>query len=368
MLDVVLSEGGLYLPELDLHLDAQVTGARATFVSHAHADHGGEGTGGVVLASPETLALLAARGRDPAAPSRPLEWNGAIDWPLASGGAARLSIAPAGHVLGAAQLVVDHRGERFVYTGDYRSGPGATSMAGAPVPCDQLVIESTYGLPIFSFPPRERVWADVVTFCEQALAAGRTPALLGYALGTAQEAASHLLAAGLPIVAHGAVYKVSRAYEALGVPLGVADGRMRAYAEEAGDRHHATTPPVGDLQGSPRRQGKRKGLDPGLVLLLPPRAAASMLRGRGDAVAVGFVSGNALLDAAVERSRADAGFPVSNHADFDDLVATVRASSPREVVVTHGDAPKVFARLLEAAGFRARALSRGPIDARAEEA
>jgi hypothetical protein len=99
------------------------------------------------------------------------------------------------------------------------------------------------------------------------------------------------------------------------------------------------------------------------VLLVPPRAAPRMLRAQRDAFRVGYCSGWAILDAAVEQQRADAAFPVSNHADFDDLFAVVRAAAPKRVTVTHGDDAATFARLLAEAGFAAEVLERAGIDA-----
>src|SRR5207248_1881499 len=111
----------------------------------------------------------------------------------------------------------------FVYTGDYRSSPGATHAPGSPLACDELVIESTYALPIFAFPPRDAVLARLVAWCRARLDEGVTPVVLGYALGTSQEVVHALLGAGLEVVAHGAVHRICAVYERLGVPLGVAD-------------------------------------------------------------------------------------------------------------------------------------------------
>src|SRR5207302_5380297 len=110
-------------------------------------------------------ALIQARRGEGPLGARCIGWDDAIELPLVSGGTARLTIAPAGHVLGAAQLVIDHPGGRAVYTGDYQSGGGATHAAGAPVACDELVLESTFALPIFRFPDREATRAKLVEWC-----------------------------------------------------------------------------------------------------------------------------------------------------------------------------------------------------------
>lgn len=331
-LEVTRDEAGLYLPALDLHLDP-ARAVRRAFVSHAHADHAStESVCGSreVYASRETAALLEARSREKVAGARVMAWDGdgaAMELTLGAehgGGAARVTIAPAGHVLGAAQLVVDHPGGRLVYTGDYQSGAGCTHAAGAPVACDELVIESTFALPIFRFPDRAATRARIVAFCEETLGAGGLPVLLAYSLGKAQELVHALVAAGVPVVAHGAVYRVCQAYEALGVPLGLAEGKVTAYAER-----------------TKKEKGKLEG-----VLVAPPRARATpMIKKRSNAV-VAYVSGWALLDAAVERHRAHRGFALSDHADHDDLVATARATGARRVVATLGADAAVLARVL----------------------
>jgi putative mRNA 3-end processing factor len=352
-LEIEYGSSGLYLPALDLYLDPHEDVARA-FVSHAHGDHARAGGPGALFASRETIALMEAR-RAPAATgsgslsgAAAIAWDGAIELPC-DGGVARVSIAPAGHVLGAAQLVVDHPGGRFVYTGDYRTGAGATHAAGCPVQCDQLVVESTFALPIFRFPPRDAAVADLVAFCKGELANGTTPVLLAYSLGKSQELVAHLLEANIPVVAHGAAYRVCEAYEKLGVPMGVSDGRLRAYANEV------------------KHEKKRKDATLAAVLITPPRTRGSpMVKKRADAV-VAYVSGWALLDAAMEQRRADAGFVVSDHADHVDLMNMVRASGAKRVTTVHGDAV-AFATMLASEGIDADALEAPPLDQEEERA
>jgi Cft2 family RNA processing exonuclease len=333
-LDVEASSAGLYLPALDLWLDP-AGDVPAAFVSHAHADHA-RGRSRVALGSRETLALVETRRGAAVEGARVVPWDGVVDWPMVSGGAARLAIAPAGHVLGAAQLVVDHPGGRFVYTGDYQSGGATTHAAGAPLACDDLVVESTYALPIFRFPDRAATMAALVAWCAERLDSGESPVVVAYALGKSQEIARACADAGLAVVAHGATYKACVAYESLGVDVGVARGAVRPYAE-----------------------AKEKG-DLGGVLLAPPGSGPMFRKRKGARVA--YVSGWALLDAAVERQRADAAFVLSDHADHDDLMATVRASGAKRVRPTHGDAG-VLAELLRLEGFDATPLELPALDA-----
>ena len=348
---------GLYLPALDLHLDPD-RGVPAAFVSHAHGDHAAADLSGVgaMISSPETRVLVEARRATRPAEARTIAWDQSIEVKIArehGGGTARISIAPAGHILGAAQLVVDHPGGRFVYTGDYQSGASPTHAAGVPVPCDELVIESTFGLPIFRFPSRAETTAKIVSWCRAHLDAGETPVLLGYALGKSQALVHACLAAGLPVVAHGAVHRMCAAYESLGVPLGVADGRLIPYATHV------------EAEKKARRKADRT---PTVIVSTPQTQGQPMIRKRKDA-RIAYVSGWALVDAAIEQRRADAGFPLSDHADYDDLLATVRATGARRVWVTHGDDVELFARLVaRETGVETLALAAPSIDAHEDQA
>ena len=311
---------GLYVPALDLFLDPSAPVARA-FVSHAHGDHVASQAGGITLASRETTALLAARFG--LAVSRPLAWGEPVPWD-APVGPSVITLVPAGHVLGAAQLVADTPAGRLVYTGDYQSGPGLTHAVGAPVPCDVLVIEATFGLPIFRFPPRDGVRSEIAGWCAARLAANETPVLLAYALGKAQELCVALAEDGLPIVAHGAVRRVCEAYAELGVAL------PETRAIVAGDT------------------------EPG-VLVVPPWSRGQPFVKKRKNARIAYVSGWARIDAARERFDADAVFTLSDHADFDDLLFTVRATGARRVYTTCGHAAP-FAAILRDLGIDARPL------------
>ncbi len=336
---------GIYVPALELFLDPVAPVARA-YLSHAHADHAGGAESGVVFASPETMALVGAR-RDPAAAAslvaraRVLAPGDTLDER-----GAKLSLAPAGHVLGASQLVIEHAGGRFVYTGDVSLGEAATHRPGAAVACDELLIESTFGVPIFQWPNRDEELARLIAFCKDAVASGKRALVLAYALGKGQELTAALLGAGLDPVLHGAVMRVARAYEALGVPLGIAEGRTRAYADVVADEKRA----------------KSKSAPP--VVVAPPWAAKALSKG----AAVAYCSGFALIDAHVDRYRADAGFVLSDHASWDELCALAKASGARQVHTTHGQAEEL-ARALALRGMSARALGGDAIDddGRAEE-
>ena len=149
-------------------------------------------------------------------------------------------------MLGASQLVIDHPGGRFVYTGDYGPGPARTHAVAAPVPCDQLVLESTYALPIFRFPDAALEMTRLVRFCRESLEQGLTPVVLARALGNAQEIIAEFLLAGISSSAASPVYRACEAYEALGVPMGVLDGKVSRLEDGSAPLPgHAVVAPMG---------------------------------------------------------------------------------------------------------------------------
>jgi putative mRNA 3-end processing factor len=325
-----VDQSGLRLGALGLWLDP-TSPVPVAFVSHAHAAWAAAGSGRI-LASRETLAIATALGVTLAG-AEVIEWGGSLEMAVgASGGTgtARLSIAPAGHVLGAAQLVVDHPGGRLVYAGDWCSEADATRPGGAAVACDDLVVTTTFALPIFRFEPAAGVLGALVDWCASRLADGVTPAVLAATPGPAQTIARALSARGLPASGDEEVRRGCAAYESLEVVLGPLP------LHEAGAR--------------------------GRVIVASAGARATDLRARGR-IEVAYASGWALLDAAVEQKRADAAFVLADQADHDGLTALVRATEARRVIATRGDA-RAFAHRLQKSGVDARALELGPIDPR----
>jgi putative mRNA 3-end processing factor len=326
------TDEGLVLRALGLWLDP-VRPTPAAFVSHAHATAGGERA----LASPETIALAVACGRPIASAPQALGWREPLEMPIDEafgGGTARLTIAPAGHLPGAAQLVIDHPRGRLVYTGDWSREGDPTHAGGDAVACDEIVLTSTFALPIFRFAPPAVTTAALVTWCAARLAEGTRPVVLAQTPGPAQSIVHALAAAGLPVEMQEEVRRGCEAYEALGIALGSSD----------------STEPVGKaVQLAPASAGGRRR-----------KPAGSPARGRS---AVAYASGWARLDAAVEQKRADAAFAIADQADFDGLVALVAATGARRVLVTRGDA-RAFASFLRSRGVEADAVELPPIDDR----
>jgi putative mRNA 3-end processing factor len=317
-LTIELAKGQLRVAESGLFLDAHRRSGCA-FVSHAHRDHIARHER--TIATSATVALirhrLGAKAKEddvlPAEYRRPFGL-----------GELTLELFPAGHVLGAAQLRVTRNGVALGYTGDLCTEATLTARPAEVVECDVLVLESTFGLPRYVFPPREAVLAEVRRFVDAALAAGAMPVLFGYALGKAQEILKYLGEAGYPCRAHPAVHAVDRIYEAQGVAL----------------------PNVTALTAD--------GPRPGEVVVAPPHlsrsAAILRIRNRRTAVLTGWA-----VDGLRRFRAADAAFPLSDHADFPSLVRYAKASGAARVLTVHGYA-RELAAALRAEGIRAQPL------------
>jgi putative mRNA 3-end processing factor len=315
---IEVRNGELHVPRSALWLDARRR-APLAFVSHAHGDHIGRHER--TIATGSTLALLEHRlGR-----RRSAEWLPAgYREPFGVGDLA-VELFPAGHVLGSAQIRVVRDGVVLGYTGDLCTEPTRTAEPAEVMPCDVLVLESTFGAPRYVFPPKEEVFLRVRRFVEDALGDGAVPVLLGYALGKAQEILKFLGEAGHACRAHPAVHAVNRVYEACGVPL----------------------PGVRPL--GPDGPGK------GEVVVAPPHLARGpalqRIRRRRTAVLTGWA-----VEGRFRFRGADAAFPLSDHCDFPALLAYARATGAGRVYTVHGHAHEL-ARALRRAGIRAEPLA-----------
>jgi DNA ligase 1 len=310
---------GLYAPAFDAFVDPHEPVPRA-ILSHAHSDHAIAGLG-EVWATPETIALY--RRRHP-------EWSGTARELLTGEtferGGTRLTLFPAGHILGSAQVYLEGGGRSLLYTGDFKRRTSATAAAAQTPRANVLLTESTFGLPVFRFPPREELAERLVAACRGALQEGKTPILLAYALGKSQEAAAILHAAGIPTVFHGAAWKLLPDYAAAGFhfPLG------RAY----------TDGPAA----------------PGEALIVPPNCVRTPVVQKIKKRRVIYLSGWALRSASRADFDADVLLPMSDHADFDELLAHIDAVGPETVLTLHGYA-KDFARIVKNRGTEATPLA-----------
>jgi len=310
-------ERGVYLPQQDLWLDPW-DAKRCAFVSHAHNDH--IAPHNEIIVSDRTARLmqsrLAGERIEHVLPFGERRTVGGLD----------LRLLPAGHIFGSAQCFVFAGGETLLYTGDFKLRPGKSAEQAEWHKADTLVMETTFGLPHYRFPPTEQVIDEIVTFCRETIDNGRVPVLLGYSLGKAQEILCSLKGAGLTPMLQGSVYQMTRIYEQLG----------QLFCKYV--RYNAN-----DVAGK--------------VLICPPSANRSRMLESIPRKRVAMISGWAVDANAVYRYQVDAAFPLSDHADYNDLVRYVDLVQPRRVFTLHGFAAE-FARDLRERGVEAWALTK----------
>jgi putative mRNA 3-end processing factor len=314
---------GLYCPAGDFHIDPWRPVARAV-LTHAHADHARPGSGRY-LASREGERVLRTR-----LPDATLDTIAYGERVVHNG--VTVSLHPAGHVLGSAQVRVEHRGEAWVVSGDYKLQPDPTCTPYEPIRADTFVTESTFGLPIYRWRDPDTVAHEIVHWWRANAAAGRTSLLFCYAFGKAQRIAALLAGLGAdsigPLACHGAMVALNDAYRASGVVL-------------PGIAHASTLDPA---------------LAPRALVLAPPSAAGTPgLRRFGD-FATAFASGWMQVRAARRRLGVDRGFVLSDHVDWPGLGEAIASSAASRVLVTHGDAA-IVVRWLRERGYAAEALA-----------
>jgi DNA ligase-1 len=309
----------VFLPSAGLWLDPRWPKAFA-FVSHAHSDHTARHEH--TLCTPATARLMQARMGGGLGRLETHEYGERTTFRNCAA-----TLLPAGHVLGSAQLLFESAEGSVLYTGDFKLRRRLSCEPATARSADTLIMETTFGLPRYQFPPAEQVAAQVVKFCHEALEDGDTPVLLGYALGKAQEILSVLAGAGLPIMLHGTIEKIARIYEEFGVVF-----------------------PLFEKYDAARVAGH--------VLVCPPSVNGSRMLSALKNRRVAVLTGWAMDPGAVYRQQVDAAFPLSDHADYNDLLRYVELVSPRRVLTLHGFAQE-FARDLRARGIEAWSLT-GP--------
>jgi DNA ligase-1 len=307
---------GVYLPEQDLWLDPW-DGKRFAFISHAHSDHVAPHE--EIIVSERTSRLLQNR-----MPGRRIEHVLPFGEKRAVHGL-DLMLLPAGHIFGSAQCFLFAGDETLLYTGDFKLRPGKSAEQAQWHHADTLIMETTFGLLRYRFPPTQQVVDQIVAFCRETIEAGQVPVLLGYSLGKAQEILCSLDGAGLTPMLHGSVYRMTRIYEQFG----------QSFCKYV--RYNAN-----DVAGK--------------VLICPPSANHSQMLERIPHRRVAMISGWAVDPNAVYRYGVDAAFPLSDHADYDDLIRYVDLVQPRRVFTLHGFAAE-FASDLRTRDVEAWALS-----------
>lgn len=318
---LTLRPEGLYCAPADLFIDPQRVVERAV-ITHAHSDHARPGHRHV-LASPETLLLMRARlGARAGGSPQALGWGEAITL-----GGVRLSLAPAGHVLGSAQVVLEYAGRRVVVSGDYKRAADPTCTGFVPIACDAFVTEATFGLPVFRFPPAAQEVARLLD--SLALFPDRTHVLGCYSLGKSQRVIALLRAAGWdqPIFVHGALAAMCAVYEACGVTLGPLRPANEARTTELA----------------------------GAIVLAPPGSGTEGWAGRLTDPVLALASGWMATRRHAKARGVELPLVISDHADWSELTGTIAETGAAEVWVTHGREDALI-HAASQRGVRARAL------------
>ena len=319
---IVLRPQGLYCPAGDFFIDPWQPVDRAV-ITHAHGDHARMGHGQYLAAAPGERVLRTRLGE---IALQTVAYGEAIDHR-----GVRVSLHPAGHVLGSAQVRLEHAGRVWVASGDYKFMEGEvdpTCPPFEPVRCDVFITESTFGLPIYRWQPQSEIFAGIDAWWRENAEAGRASVLFCYAFGKAQRILAGIDASIGPIFCHGAVEPLNRAYRESGVAL-----PPSTLVSEVTDKSLFRT---------------------GLVLAPPSAAGSTWMRRFGD-YSDAFASGWMLLRGARRRRGLDRGFVLSDHADWPGLHAAIAATHAERVIVTHGQVP-VMVRWLNESGLDAEAF------------
>lgn len=298
-----LTPAGLYCPLADVHIDPLRPVPRA-LITHGHSDHARAGHG-AVLATAETLAIMAARyGEGFCSTAQAVRYGEAVTL-----GPVRVTFLPAGHVLGSAQILIEAGGLRIVVSGDYKRAGDPTCAPFEPVRCDVFITEATFGLPVFHHPDAageiDKLLHSLTLFPERAHLLG------AYPLGKAQRLVALLRQRGYdrPVYLHGAMERLMQLYGELGIALG-------------------------DLRKV--EPGSCESLG-GTVVLCPPGALQDLWARRFPDPVAAFASGWMRVRARARQRGVELPLVVSDHAGWDELCATIRETGAGEVWVTHGE-------------------------------
>lgn len=311
---------GIYCEAGDFFIDPWGQTDRAV-ITHAHSDHAWFGSKRYLCARDGAGVLRSRLG--PEATIESLPYGEAIEMD-----GVRVSLHPAGHILGSAQVRVEHRGEVWVVSGDYKLESDPTCAQFEPVRCHGFVTESTFGLPIYRWRPEGEVAAEINSWWRANQEAGKASVLFAYTLGKAQRVLAGLNPDIGPICTHGAVEKLTQCYRERGIHL----------------------PPTTYV-------GAAEGVDWSRAMILaPPSSNGSLWLRRFGAFSTGFVSGWMRIRGARRRRSLDRGFVLSDHADWPGLLTAIEQTGAEKVWVTHGYRAPLVRWLQENRGLDAQSL------------
>ena len=286
-------------------------------ITHAHSDHARWGSK-YYLCHTQCKPLLQMRlGENN---YHTVEWEEKI---FMNG--VQVSLHPAGHMIGSSQIRVEHKGEVWVVSGDYKIEDDGLSGRFEPVKCNTFITESTFGLPIYNWKPQQEIFQNIMDWVCRNRESGKTSVFIAYSLGKAQRLLQCLPELNIPIYVHGAIWNAHEALIRSGIQL--PDVKRIDYS-------------------TPKRSYINN------IIIAPPGAEGSSWIKRFFPYAVGICSGWMQVRGAVRRRNADAGFALSDHADWKGLLQAVKETGAGKVFVTHGY-QAIFSRYLNETGIQA---------------
>jgi putative mRNA 3-end processing factor len=314
---IEFTDKGLYCPPGDFYIDPW-RGVDRAVITHAHSDHARWGSK-AYLCHTHSKPLLETR----LGPNyyQTLGWNEPIDFH-----GVKLSLHPAGHIIGSSQVRLEYKGEVWVFTGDYKTENDGISGEYEPVKCHNFITESTFGLPIYKWKPQQEIYSGIQEWVKKNQVVGKSSVLIAYSLGKAQRLLQPLAEVTEKIFVHGAVYNLHMALVNAGWKL----------------------PEVTRITPDTSKEELK-----GAVVIAPSSAEGSPWIRRFAPFEVGVCSGWMQVRGAVRRRNADAGFILSDHADWDGLLKACKATEAECVYTTHGF-QAAFSRYLRENGIQAK--------------
>lgn len=314
-----LDRSGLYCAAGDFHIDPWQPVKRA-LITHAHSDHFARGCGSYLVSAEAATVFRIRLGADALIETLP------YGQPISINGVT-VSFHPSGHVLGSAQIRVEHRGEVWVAAGDYKRDPDPTCAPFEPIRCHTFITEATFALPIFRWADPQQVIGTINDWWRRNAEAGKTSLLFSYALGKAQRLIASVDSRIGAIFTHGAVERLNDAYRQSGVKLP--------------ETHYLARSEKPDLRRA--------------LVIAPVSARGTAWNRRFNQVSTGYASGWMRIRGTRRRRAVDRGFVLSDHADWDDLLLTIKETGAERIYVTHGYVP-VLTRWLNEHGYNAYGL------------
>ncbi len=297
---IEFSDKGLYCRQGNFYIDPWKPVDRA-IITHAHSDHMRAGSKWYLCHYYTKPLLLARLGEHPV---QTVEWNETVDM-----NGAKVSLHPAGHIIGSSQIRVEYKGEVWVVSGDYKIKDDGISGAFEPVKCNVFITESTFGLPIYKWKPQADIYDDIKSWIGRNKEKGVSSVLIAYSLGKGQRVLQPVSEMTDTIYVHGAIANMQRALEESGWNF----PQVERITPET---------PKSKLAGS--------------VVIAPPSADGTPWMKKFSPFAVGVCSGWMQVRGSFRRRNADAGFALSDHADWDGLLEAIHATEAEKVYATHG--------------------------------